>query len=100
MAKFVSQSNPVSTRALRRRPLVAVVRRHGGREDVRFTRVTGGWLRERTDFSGLSPAVVTSADVARECNRAYGCADSWANVYYACPLQQQQRRTQATHVRR
>ena len=81
MAKYISRSNPVTTRSLKRRELGAVVRHHNAREDVRFTRVTGGWLRERTDFSGLSPAVVTSADVARECNRSVGCSESWAKVY-------------------
>ena len=82
MAKFVSRVNPVSARVLKRRSVGTVVRRHNGSwEDVKFTRVTGGWRRERTDFTGLSPAVVTSADVARECNMAFGCADSWAKVY-------------------
>ena len=81
MAKYVSRSNPVSVRSLKRRPIGAVVRRHGGREDVRFTRVTGGWVRERTDVTSERPQVVSSAATAAECNRAYGCADSWAKVY-------------------
>ena len=81
MAKFVSRVNPASVRSLKRRPLGAVVRRHGGREDVKFTRCAGGWRREREDFAGLSPVVVTSAAVARECNSAVGCAESWAKVY-------------------
>lgn len=81
MAKFVSRVNPVSTRSLKRRSVGAVVRHHCGGEDIRFTRVHGGWLRERTDFSGLRPEVVSSAAVARECNRAIGCKDSWARVY-------------------
>ena len=81
MAKYISRRAPVSDRALKRRPLGAVVTRHGGREDVRFTRVHGGWLREREDFNGLRPEVVTSADVARECNSAVGCKESWARVY-------------------
>ena len=81
MAKYVSSRNPISVRALKRRELGAVVRHHNAREDVRFTRVHGGWSRQRTDFSGLSPEVVTSAAVAAECNRAYGCADSWARIY-------------------
>lgn len=81
MAKFISRKNPVSVRSLKRRELGVVVVRHGGREDVRFERVHGGWLRERTDFAGLSPVVVSSADVARECNSAIGCAQSWAKVY-------------------
>ena len=82
MAKYISRSNPVTTRSLKRRPLGAVVRHHNGNwEDVKFTRVTGGWRRERTDFAGLRPEVVSSAVVARECNHAFGCADSWARVY-------------------
>ena len=81
MARFVSRSNPVSVSSLKRRSVGAVVRHHGGREDVRFVRVHGGWLRQRTDFSGLSPEVVPSATVAAECNRAYGCKESWARVY-------------------
>ena len=80
MAKFVSRNNTISARALKRRPLGSVVVRHGGREDVRFTRVHGGWLREREDFS-LRPEVVSSAVVARECNSAVGCKESWAKVY-------------------
>ena len=80
MAKFVSSKNPVSARALKRRSIGAVVRRHGY-EDVKFVRVAGGWLRSREDFSGLSPEVVSSADVARECNSAVGCKESWAKVY-------------------
>ena len=81
MAKYVSSKNPISANALKRKPLGSVVRRHGGREDVRFTRTNGGWVREREDFSGLRPEVVSSADVARECNHAFGCAESWAKVY-------------------
>ena len=81
MAKFVSRRNPVSVRALKRRPLGAVVVRHGGREDVKFTRVAGGWKRERTVFAGLRPELVTSAAVAAECNMVVGCAESWAKVY-------------------
>ena len=82
MAKFVSRNNTISARALKRRPCGAVVRHHNGRyEDVRFTRVVGGWLREREDFAGLRPEVVTSAAVADECNSAMGCRESWAKVY-------------------
>ena len=81
MAKFVSSRNVVSARSLKRRPLGSVVVRHGGSEDVRFTRMAGGWRREREDFNGLRPEVVSSADVARECNSAVGCAESWAKVY-------------------
>ena len=82
MAKFVSARNPVSVRSIKRRPLGAVVRRHNGNwEDVRFTRVAGGWVREREDFVGLRPELVTSAAVAAECNRVVGCRESWAKVY-------------------
>lgn len=81
MAKFISRRNPVSVASLKRRPLGAVVRRYSSEETVKFTRVTGGWLRSREDFSGLSPEVVSSAAVAAECNGAVGCASSWARVY-------------------
>ena len=82
MAKFVSHRNPVSVRSLKRKALGAVVRHHNGAwEDVKFTRVVGGWSREREDFAGLRPVVVSSAEVARECNCSYGCAESWAMVY-------------------
>ena len=81
MAKYVSRRAPVSVASLKRKPTGSVVRRHGGREDVRFTRTNGGWKRERVDFVGLRPEVVSSADVARECNSAMGCAESWARVY-------------------
>ena len=82
MAKFISSMNPISVRALKRKSIGSVIRHHNGNwEDVRFTRVHGGWSRQRTDFSGLSPEVVTSAAVAAECNTAVGCADSWAKVY-------------------
>ena len=81
MAKFVSRRAPVSVASLKRRVVGAVVRRHGGREDVKFVRVSGGWLREREDFNGLRPEVVSSAAVAAECNSAMGCRESWARVY-------------------
>ena len=81
MAKYISRRAPVSVASLKRRELGAVVRRHGGREDVKFVRVVGGWRREREDFAGLSPEVVSSAAVAAECNRSVGCKESWAKVY-------------------
>ena len=81
MAKFVSHSNPVSVRSLKRRVVGSVVRHHNVNEDVKFVRVVGGWRREREDFTGLSPVVVSSAAVAAECNHAFGCASSWAKVY-------------------
>ena len=80
MAKFVSARNPVSIRSLKRRPVGAVVRRHGY-EYVRFTRVHGGWRREREDVTSERPTVVSSAAVAAECNTAVGCSESWAKVY-------------------
>ena len=81
MAKYISRNNTVSTRALKRKATGTVVARHYGRVDIRFTRVNGGWCRERVDVTSENPTVVTSADVARECNSAVGCADSWAKVY-------------------
>ena len=82
MAKYISRSNPVSVASLKRRSIGAVVvHHHGNWEDVKFTRVEGGWKRERTDFAGLRPEVVSSVAVARECNSAAGCAQSWAKVY-------------------
>ena len=80
MAKYISRNNPVSIRSLKRRPLGAVVVRHGY-EDVKFVRVHGGWKRERTDVNWVRSEVVTSAAVAAECNSSVGCADSWAKVY-------------------
>ena len=81
MTKFVSSRNPISAKALKRKPIGAVVTRHGGCEDVRFTRVVGGWLRSRTDITSERPTVVSSVDVADECNNALGCRESWAKVY-------------------
>lgn len=81
MARFVSSRNPITTCALKRRPLGSVVVHHNEWEDVRFTRVHGGWRRVRTDFSGLRPEVVSSVAVARECNTAVGCKESWARIY-------------------
>ena len=80
MAKFVSRNNTISARSLKRRSVGAVVRRHGY-EDVKFTRVHGGWLREREDCVGFRPELVSSVAVARECNTAVGCKESWAKVY-------------------
>ena len=81
MARFVSSKNPVSSKALKRKPIGAVVTRHGGRETIKFTRITGGWLCERTDVTSEKPTVVSSSDVANECNTAVGCRESWARVY-------------------
>ena len=81
MAKFVSSRNPISANTLKRKPTGSVVTRHGGREDVKFVRVNGGWLRLRVDVTSEHPSVVSSAEVARECNGAVGCKESWARVY-------------------
>ena len=81
MAKYVSRRAPVSVRTLKRKQAGSVVISHSAWEDVRFERVHGGWKRGREDFVGLRPTVVSSADVARECNHAFGCAESWAKVY-------------------
>ena len=78
MAKFISRKAPVSANSLKRRPLGAVVVRHYGRTDLRFTRVVGGWSRQAGDER---PEVVDSAAVARECNGAVGCRESWAKVF-------------------
>ena len=80
MAKFVSEHNPVNAHALKRKETGSVVIRHGGRENVKFTRIAGGWRRQRMDVSE-TPTVVSSAAVAKECNTAVGCRDSWARVY-------------------
>ena len=81
MARFISSRNPISARSLKRRALGAVVTRHGGREDIRFTRIKGGWIRVRTDITSEKPTVVSSLAVANECNSAMGCKESWARVY-------------------
>ena len=81
MARFVSSSNPVSARTLKRKSVGSVVLRSSAWEDVRFTRVVGGWLRSRMDVTSERPTVVTSATVADECNTAMGCRESWAKVY-------------------
>ena len=82
MTRYVSRRYPVSVRALKRRPIGAVVFRHvGSWEDIKFTRIHGGWLRERWDFIGLRPEIVSSVAVAAECNRASGYKDSWAKIY-------------------
>ena len=81
MAKFISSKNPISSSSLKRRSRGTIVVHHSSWEDIHFTRTCGGWLRERVDFFGLSPMIVSSADVARECNHAFGCAQSWAKVY-------------------
>ena len=79
MGKFVSRRAPVSSRALKRKPHGTVAVHHNGTwENVRFTRVHGGWLRE-SDFR--TPEVVSSTVVANECNHAFGCRDSWARIY-------------------
>ena len=81
MAKFVSSRNRVASNALKRKPKGTVIIRHGGREDIEFTRVAGGWRRQRMDVTSETPRVVSSTDVANECNKSVGCKDSWAKVY-------------------
>ena len=80
MARFVSFNNPVSVGTLKRKAAGSVVVRHSGREEVKFTRVSGGYRRERTDVHERT-SVVSSVAVARECNTAVGCKSSWAKVY-------------------
>ena len=80
MAKFISQQNPVSVCALKRKTAGSVIIRHGGREDSKFVRVNGGWQRERVDITSERPSVVSSVAVARECNSAMGCKSSWARI--------------------
>ena len=80
--RFISRTKPVSARALKRKEIGTIVRHHNGSyEDVEFTRVSGGWRRERVDITDNRPEVVTSAAVAAECNKAFGCKDSWAEIY-------------------
>ena len=81
MAKFVSQKNPISTGALKRRPYGSVVVRNSGREEIKFTRVAGGWKRERVDVNSEDATIVSSPAVAEECNTVMGCKSSWARVY-------------------
>ena len=81
MARFVSSRNQVSAGSLKRKPHGSVIIYHGGRVDLKFTRVEGGWLRSRVDVTSETPFVVSSADVAAECNSAIGCKESWAKVY-------------------
>ena len=81
MARFVSYRNPISTGALKRKTHGSVVVSHGAREDVRFTRVAGGWMCERTDVASEDATIVSSPAVANKCNRAMGCKSSWARIY-------------------
>lgn len=82
MTRYVSSRNPVSARALKRKPLGTTAFHHNGSwEDVKFTRVHGGWKRERVDFVGLYPTIVSSTAVANECNKASGYKDSWVSLH-------------------
>ena len=81
MTRFVSSCNPISAGTLKRKPHGSVIIYHGGREDVHFTRIKGGWIRVRTDITSETPSVVSSDVVADECNTAMGCRESWAKVY-------------------
>ena len=79
---FISRRNPIKAAALKRKPVGTTVFHHNGTwEDIKFTRIVGGWLRVRTDITSETPVVVSSSDVARECNHAFGCAQSWAEIY-------------------
>ena len=82
MSKYISSRNPVSARSLKRRPLGSVVVHHWSQGEVRFARCVGGWRVEREDAVWVWPPVImTSADVAAECNKAIGCKESWARIY-------------------
>lgn len=82
MARYVSSRNPVSVASLKRKPKGSVVIRHRGTyETIKFTRRAGGWVREVSTDSRVDLVVVPSADVARECNKAIGCKESWARIY-------------------
>ena len=82
MSKYISKNNPVSVAYLKRRANGTVVVHRWSCGEVRFTRVKGGWLCEREDSVWVAPAEgVSSADVAAECNHAFGCKESWARVY-------------------
>ena len=81
MAKFISQKNPISKGAIKRKTAGSVIIRHGGREDIKFVRVNGGWRRERVDITSERPSVVSSPAVANECSTVMGCRESWAKVY-------------------
>lgn len=82
MTRYVSSRNPISANALKRKPIGNVVVRHWNSGEVRFTRVNGGWLVGRADSVWVWPMkVVSSAEVAAECNKAVGCKESWARVY-------------------
>ena len=82
MAKFISQKNPIAASALKRRPIGSVIVKHWSREEVRLVRCCGGWRVEREDTVWVWPPVIlSSADVARECNSAIGCKESWARIY-------------------
>ena len=81
MTRFISRHNTISPCALKRKEIGTTVVHHNEWETVRFIRVHGGWTRQRLDFTGLRPEVVSSAAVAAECNSAIGCRESWAEVY-------------------
>ena len=81
MTRFVSSRNPVSVGTLKRKPIGSLTILRSGYEDINFTRVKGGWKRERIDVSFEKPSVVSSVAVADECNKVIGCRESWAKVY-------------------
>ena len=81
MARFVSSRNTISAKALKRKPIGTLVIRRSIWENVNFTRVEGGWLRSRVDVTSEDATIVSSNDVANECNKVIGCRESWARVY-------------------
>ena len=81
MTRFISRHNTISPCALKRKEIGTTVVHHNEWETVRFTRTNGGWVRERVDVTGETPTIVSSVQVAAECNRAIGCRESWAEVY-------------------
>ena len=81
MTRFVSSRNTISAKALKRRSLGSVAIIRSGYEDINFTRVEGGWLRSRVDVTSEDATIVSSNDVANECNKVIGCRESWAKVY-------------------
>ena len=81
MTRFVSSRNPISANTLKRKPIGSLTIIRSGYEDINFTRIEGGWKRERTDVTSEKPTVVSSVAVADECNKVIGCHESWAKVY-------------------
>ena len=80
--RYISRRNTISATCLKRKPKGSVVVHHWTLGEVRFTRCAGGWLAEREDSVWVAPAeVVSSVEVAEECNKTIGCKESWAGIY-------------------